>query len=307
MIRNIPRTANSVSESQDGGKDVKSLIPTNPLVKSTPPSIFQLVKRLDRHKIPGTTFLLSMCRRFWADQVIVYPMCSSFSLAVPIGTKERCWDLRDLLEYESHLVAAFLFVLGSFSDVTLFDCGADIGLFSSVVCARSNRITRVLAFEPNPKIQDIFRRNISVLPNGEAHAVAVADFQGFGRLESPDYANGDHARFLVPADSGIPVVTVDSFRVIGGDVAIKIDVEGGELDVLRGCECTIRHASHCVLTLEVHPRVYSRTGVSPAACMTFLESIRPFRFFVTETGRWVNAKDDIIDSARVLNVLAVTP
>ncbi len=98
-----------------------------------------------------------------------------------------------------------------------------------------------------------------------------------------------------------------SFRVIGGDVAIKIDVEGGELDVLRGCECTIRHASHCVLTLEVHPRVYSRTGVSPAACMTFLESIRPFRFFVTETGRWVNAKDDIIDSARVLNVLAVTP
>jgi FkbM family methyltransferase len=204
------------------------------------------------------------------------------------------------------LVATFLLVLGSFSDVTLFDCGADIGLFSSVVCSRSDRIARVLAFEPNPKIQNVFRRNIERLPNGEPHTLALSSFEGFGRLESPNYANGDHARYLAPADSGIPVVTVDSFNVFGGDVAIKIDVEGGELDVLRGAKKTIRHASHCILTLEAHPQVYRRTGISPAACMTFLESIRPFRFVIAETGRWVSAKDDIVDSDRVLNVLAIT-
>jgi FkbM family methyltransferase len=204
------------------------------------------------------------------------------------------------------LVAAFLLVLGSFSDVTLFDCGADIGVFSSVVCSRSDRIVRVLAFEPNPKIQNVFRHNIERLPNGEPHALAVSSFEGFGRLESPNYANGDHARYLVPSDSGIPVVTVDSFNVLGGDVAIKIDVEGGELDVLRGAQKTICHASRCMLTLEAHPRVYRRTGISPGACMTFLESIRPFRFVIAETGRWVSAKDDIIDSDRVLNVLALT-
>jgi FkbM family methyltransferase len=236
----------------------------------------------------------------------MYPFSSAVNLAVPIGTKERCWDLRDLLEYESHLVAAFLVVLGSYSDVTLFDCGADIGLFSSVVCARSDKITRVLAFEPNPKIQDVFRRNIEVLPNGEPHASAVSNYRGFGRLESPDYADGDHARYLAPAESGISVVTVDSFHVIGRDVAIKIDVEGGELDVLRGSENTIRNASRCTLTLEAHPRVSRRTGVSPSACMKFLESIRPFRFVIAETGRWVKAEDDVVHPDSVLNIIAVT-
>ncbi len=278
----------------------------NDVVKCGAPRLFQFVKKLGRQRIPGAHLLEAMCRGLWSNQVIIYPFGSAVSLAVPIGTKERCWDLRDVLEYESHLVAAFLLVLGLFSDVTLFDCGADIGLFSSVICARSDRITRVLAFEPNRKIQDIFRRNIELLPGGQPHPAAVSNFEGFGRLESPDYANGDHARYLVPADSGIPVVTIDSFKVFGGDVAIKIDVEGGELDVLLGSKNTIRNAAHCVLTLEAHPRVYRRTGISPSDCMMFLESIRPFRFVVAETGQSLSSRDDIIDSNRVLNVLAIT-
>jgi len=246
-----------------------------------------------------------MCQRLWVDQVVTYPLCSEVSLAVPIGTKERCWDLHDVLEYESHLIAAFLLVLDSFSEVTLFDCGADIGLFSSVVCSRSDRISRVLAFEPNPKVQATFQSNIKRLPNGEAHAIALSSFEGFGRLERPNYANGDHGQYLARADSGIPVATIDSFNILGGDVAIKLDVEGGELDVLRGARKTIHHASHCMLTLEAHPEVYKRTGVGPADCMIFLESIRPFRFVIAETGRRVNTSDDIIDSDRVLNLLAI--
>jgi FkbM family methyltransferase len=275
-------------------------------VNSSTPVLFRLVKLLRRGNVRGSYRLLQAFLPRWAGCVPVYLLPSNVRLAVPIGRKENCWDLRDILEYEGELIAAFCSALFPLSNVTLFDCGADIGLFSALVCSRCDRIRRVLAFEPNPNVQDVFRRNISSLPNGEPHATALGSFTGFGRLERPSYDDSDHARYLLPADKGVTVVPLDSFRIFGEDIAIKIDVEGGELDVIRGAAETIRRASHCVLTLEAHPRVCERAHVSPNDCMAFLASIRPFRFMVAETGRLVTASEDIIDPNIPLNVLATT-
>lgn len=276
-------------------------------MKSTTSRLFRLAKRLSHKNIRGFNLLQRACLPCWANQIITYPLSAAISLAVPIGRKEHCWDLQNILEYEHDLVVAFCAALSVRSSVTLFDCGADIGLFSAVVCSRGDRIARVLAFEPNPEVREIFYSNVASLPNGEAHALAISNFEGFGKLERPNYASwSDHARYLVPAPVGLPVTTIDSFKIFGGDIAIKIDVEGGELEVLQGAKETIRHASHCVLTLEAHPQVYERTGVGPSAGMEFLESIRPCRFMVAETGQWVKSTDVIIDPKRVLNVLAIT-
>ena len=65
--------------------------------------------------------------------------------------------------------------------------------------------------------------------------------------------SSDHARFLVPGDGPLEVVTIDSFGVRGGNVAIKIDVEGGELEVLKGAAETISSARKCVVTVEAQP------------------------------------------------------
>ena len=278
------------------------------VIQSGTPISFRLVKLLRRKNVRGSYRLLQAFLPCWAGCVPVYLLSSNVRLAVPIGRKENCWDLRDVLQYESELIAAFCSALDSLSNVTLFDCGADIGLFSALVCSRCDRIARVLAFEPSPDVQDLFRQNISSLPNGEPHATALGSFTGFGRLERPGYDDSDHARYVVPSDRGLPVVPLDAFRVFGGDVAIKIDVEGGELDVIRGAAETIRRASHCVLTFEVHPRVCKRTHVGPKDCMAFLGSIRPFRFVVAETGRWVVESDDILtnDSDRMVNIVART-
>jgi FkbM family methyltransferase len=219
---------------------------------------------------------------------------------------EQCWDLHDIFEYENALVELFCSNLESQSSVTLVDCGADIGLFSAVVCSRCDRIVRVVAFEPNPTIQSIFRRNIEALPSGEPYASAVSSFEGFGRLDNPLYDDTDQGRYLVPTQSGITVRTLDSLNIFGGSIAIKIDVEGGELDVLHGASKTIRRASQCVLSLEAHPKVVGRTNIKPSACMEFLTSIRPFRFTVAETRRVVGPTDDVVDPVRVLNVVAVT-
>jgi hypothetical protein len=67
--------------------------------------------------------------------------------------EEHYWDLQDILEYETDLIEVFSSALRFLSNVTLLDCGADIGLFSAAVCSRSDRVARVFAFEPNPDIQ----------------------------------------------------------------------------------------------------------------------------------------------------------
>jgi FkbM family methyltransferase len=193
------------------------------------------------------------------------------------------------------------------SNVTLFDCGADIGLFSAVICARCDRVSRVIAFEPNPAVQDIFNRNISSLRGGEPYGKAVSSFEGSGRLERPNYdRKSDHACYLVQAETGIPVVTIDSFNVSGGDIAIKIDVEGGELEVIRGAARTIGEASRCLVTIEAHPQVHNRTGIKLSDSLAQLNSIRPFRFMVSETGEWIHSDYQVSDTGRVLNIVGIT-
>jgi FkbM family methyltransferase len=269
--------------------------------------IFRAVKWLGRKRVKGTDLLYSVCRPIWQKEVVTYTLSPTVSLEVPIGTKEHGWDLRDVIDYESDLIDVFCSALDTMEAVTFFDCGADIGLFSAKLCSRCDRISRILAFEPNPAIQKFFCHNIEHLPGGEAYALALGSTAGFGNLERPAYATwSDHARYIVPSEDGMRVVTLDSFEVFGARVAIKVDVEGGELDVLKGASETIRRASRCVVSLEAHPLVQQRTGISSAAGMSFLESIRPFDFIVAETRQRVKASDNFIDPARVFNILAVS-
>jgi FkbM family methyltransferase len=155
-------------------------------------------------------------------------------------------------------------------------------------------------------VEQVLRHNLAQFPRPEVHMAAVSNFSGCGKLLAPAYDLGDHARFLVPAEEGVPIITLDSLQIFGGDVLLKIDVEGEELNVLQGARETICRAQRCVLTLEAHPQVCRRTGILPNHYLTFLASLRPFRFTIAETGRQVQPQDQILDPVRVLNLVAVS-
>jgi FkbM family methyltransferase len=206
------------------------------------------------------------------DVVVEYPL-GKFVFGVPLWRNPLL--LSDLLQYESSLINMFCSRISSMKDAILFDCGADIGIFSCTVCARSQAISSVIAFEPNSDAFPYLEKNLAALPvRAQAVGRAVANFVGSGKLEFPDYDRDHTARFLAPGDGPVSVTTIDS---------IKIDVEGGEIDVLRGASETIRSAGACVIAIEAHPQVAERTGRDPVECLRFLESIRPFRFSVAET------------------------
>lgn len=260
-------------------------------------------------RIRGSWWLLNLLERFGALDVIVqYTLAGNIRLDLPLF--RNLWEPRYVKQYEQPLVDLFAERCKQFSSFVLFDRGADIGTFSAQVCSRKVPIGRIIAFEPNPDTAVFLRRNLSFLPYpSDAVACAPSSFVGSGRLESPDYAYSDSCgRFLVPGDGPIPVTTLDTLGVRGKDVAIKIDVEGSELDVLKGAADTILSARNCVVAWEAHPLVAKRTNRDPVECLRFLLSLRPFSFCIAETGEAVGASSSLIseDAKDVVNVVGWT-
>ncbi len=114
------------------------------------------------------------------------------------------------------------------------DIGAHIGTHSvylAALCA-----CRVIAFEPHPEafaaLCENVRRN-GVTARVEARCCAVGANDGFGTLEETT----DLGRTRVVASrsvSEVPVVRLDGLSPLRHAAALKIDIEGGELDALRG-------------------------------------------------------------------------
>jgi FkbM family methyltransferase len=258
-----------------------------PIIKTLThaPLLLRLARTMIRWRIRGGDRLVGICEQLGLlNAVVQYQLGRGVSFSVPLFRADTCWDQKDVEGYESRLIDSFCRLLEPLVDVVFFDCGADIGTFSALVCSHTSKVARVVAFEPNPDVAAFMKHNLSQLPvPSEAITKAVSCFEGTGRLKVPDYDNSDHARFLVPGDGPLEVVTIDSFGVRGGDIAIKIDVEGGELDVIKGAAETISSARKCVITVEAHPQVAKRTQRDPVECLRFLQSLRPFGFVVAET------------------------
>jgi len=248
------------------------------------PLLFRLAKSMGRSHVRGGSFLMSRLDDLGALNVVAEYQLGRLKFGVPLYRLP--WDFWDVENYEAKLIAAFCRAVSPLENVVLFDCGADIGTFSALVCSRAEQIVRVIAFEPNRDVNEFLKSNLSNLPiASETVSKAVGSFNGYGRLERPEYDRSDHARFLVPGDGQIEVTTIDSMHVRKSDVAIKLDLKGFQFAALKGAAETIVSARQCVVSLEAHPAVANRTGQDPVECLQFLESLRPFHFLVAETSQ----------------------
>jgi FkbM family methyltransferase len=135
------------------------------------------------------------------------------------------------------------------NDSTFVDCGANVGLWTCNV-ARLRAVhpnLRVLAFEANP---DTFRRlqkSISGFDNVQAICCALSDGEHQLRMfeAAGSGAFGVHyGSFQIPgSDRMIAAKPLDAF--IGGlnNMVVKIDVEGHELEVLRGAGSALQRGA----------------------------------------------------------------
>lgn len=121
------------------------------------------------------------------------------------------------------------------------DVGAYTGLYA--LYARQAG-ARVYAFEPNPANYERLLQNVEANPggNGIMSAFCCAVGQGPARVEMTDLENRPRltsaGKVREAAGGRIEMVSLDSLNLPRCD-AIKLDVEGMELEVLRGAARTI--------------------------------------------------------------------
>lgn len=139
------------------------------------------------------------------------------------------------------------------------DVGANLGWYTCL--ARLSGV-RTIAFEPDPINLRALFRNLALNGWNDVEVYPVAIGPSLGAIDVYGYLTGLSA---VPGWAGtrgwekrtVPVFPLDALvgdRVAGQRVVVKVDVEGFELDVLRGAKKLLQGGPRPVWLIENHAR-----------------------------------------------------
>jgi FkbM family methyltransferase len=162
-----------------------------------------------------------------------------------------------------------------------FDIGANVGFFSMLAARMVGEAGAVYAFEPVPANAAKIERNASL--NGFSHVhvlpVAISDEVGSRELLLAEHVGGSVLRSAgTPPDlvgsMQAETTTIDTIvqraSVRMPDV-VKIDVEGAELQVLKGMRRVLEE-KRPRLIIEFDDAVREECEAKLGACRSFLES-----------------------------------
>jgi FkbM family methyltransferase len=134
----------------------------------------------------------------------------------------------------------------------VFDVGAHVGFFSLLASKVVGEGGRVVACEPDPYMSERLRTNLKLNARGNVSWENVAVGETSSRKS---FASGGGAGTGSLSEDGsieVEVVTLDRLaEKWGAPAVVKVDVEGGELDVLAGGSRVLRE-HRPVLIVEAH-------------------------------------------------------
>jgi FkbM family methyltransferase len=204
----------------------------------------------------------------WSDRVTVVPL-EGLLFAVP--TED--WRLAAFLQHRGHPEPGLRgLLLPRLRPGTFFvDVGANIGLYTVAAGYAVGRSGRVLAVEPTPRTAEILRQNVRLNGLQETGVVTVAQVavgEALGRARLATYIEDSGHNSLYPTGEGdegveVDVVPLDDLLPEGSQVdVVKIDVEGGELAVLRGMRQVATANPEIVVFAELAQEHLVRAGTS---------------------------------------------
>lgn len=151
-------------------------------------------------------------------------------------------------------------------DVAL-DVGANNGFTGILFARRVGQGGRVIGFEPGPANVAAARENIRLnqVDNFELVVAAVGAAPGRVRFE-PGFGNGAIAQATGTIE--VPMVTLDAHCAGRRVDFVKIDVEGFEIDVLRGARAVLQQRP--ALAIEIHVGAYAEPERQVAELLALL-------------------------------------
>lgn len=198
---------------------------------------------------------------------------------------------------------------------TFLDVGAHVGYFTLPAAKAVGSGGQVIAFEPSPASVRLIREN--------------AELNGFGWITVVEAAASDHdgpellfrspkspmwnrlVRF--PVRAGMDTISI-SAKTIDATLAecgwpsvagLKVDVEGAELDVLRGSASCLERNPHAFVIVEMQGRARLEGSL---AVLHLLEdrgySFRLFRRGAASTAETISSIASALEEGRLFNVVA---
>ena len=146
---------------------------------------------------------------------------------------------------------------------TFFDIGANAGFFTLIGSRIVGNDGRCIAFEPSTINVESIRQQLELncISNCQIIAEALSDFEGESEFFFP--SPGSPVGHLGRSQSGeqcirVRVATLDSAaRRFGPPQLVKMDVEGAEVDALRGA-CELLRTSPPIWLIELHNETCER-------------------------------------------------
>lgn len=140
----------------------------------------------------------------------------------------------------------------------VLECGGHHGLTAVVIAKWVGDKGHVYTFEPNPENLDIIKKNVAI--NGIKNITIIPNAVGSEPGEILITNSSSNSYILKEGESNgikVPVVRADDYADKKPTV-LKIDVEGFELEVLRGATEILKTLPS--LHIELHPDLMSRYG-----------------------------------------------
>jgi FkbM family methyltransferase len=171
------------------------------------------------------------------------------------------------------------------------DIGANVGYYTRLLSTLVGSSGQVLAFEPHPRSFTLLRQNTVQLNNVSLIEMAVGQMEGWATLyDSLSESGGSSLRYdarqaadlravhrgqalaprivkdLPTATYSVKTTSVDSYlseRHIQEVNIVKIDIEGAELDALRGMEEIVKRSKQTAMFIELNPRTLRQFDSGP--------------------------------------------
>jgi FkbM family methyltransferase len=140
---------------------------------------------------------------------------------------------------------------------TFYDIGANVGFFTAIAAKLVGSRGRVFAFEPVPEnaTQIEYNARLNRFINITVLETAVTNTTGQGELLLAHHAGGSTLSIADPPPDlrgklAVELIALDDLVIqqLTPPTVVKIDVEGAEIDVLRGMSRTIEKFKPVIIT-----------------------------------------------------------
>ncbi|MDJ1468338.1 FkbM family methyltransferase [Xanthocytophaga flava] len=154
------------------------------------------------------------------------------------------------------------------NDVVL-ECGGHHGLTAVLLSKWIGQNGRLLTFEPNPDNVGILHKNLEINSAKNVQVIAKAVGAAPGKIMiSHSSSNSYILKGSEHNGINVDVVTADSYLALKPTV-LKIDVEGFEVEVLKGAQGLLKTLPK--LVIEVHTDMIQRYGSSIQELLSYID------------------------------------